>query len=70
MTPSEIIRHNAKIILSQVRGKSEPARRLHYAVLQVGPLAPLQLIAECVVKRRADEMVRRLVNGVVKDLHA
>lgn len=68
MNRAQIIRHNAKIILPQVRGKSEAARRFHYAVLQAGPLAPLRLIAEKLVQRKADEIMRGMVNSVVKEI--
>jgi hypothetical protein len=38
---SDIVRHNARIIRRQVRGKSPSSRRLFYAVLRYGPLGPV-----------------------------
>ncbi|MBB3521106.1 hypothetical protein FHX03_000415 [Rhizobium sp. BK456] len=45
MSRGEIIRHNAKLILRNVRGKSAEERRLIFAVLRLGPLGlPLALV--------------------------
>lgn len=68
MTRAEIIRHNAKIILGQVRGKSEPERRLHYARLQAGPLAPLYAIIEAMIDRKAEEIMRGLARDAVNEV--
>lgn len=50
MNRSEVIRHNVKIILPQVRGKSAAWRCEFYSFLMLGPIGvPLAAIAEVVM---------------------
>lgn len=45
MNRSEIILHNARIILRHVRGKGKDERRLLYATLRFGPLGAVLIAA-------------------------
>lgn len=56
MTSSNMIRHNAKIILPMVRGKSVLQRRELYARLALGPIGiPLMMIANLLTAPRGRE---------------
>lgn len=50
MNKPEVIRHNAKLILAQVRGKSKKERREFYAILSAGPFGLMLRAVEIIMQ--------------------